>query len=686
MEGNELYTPMTHLRQKLVSTCILTAVVAVALFMVPTSARADTTSDIASTILTKIFQFQLYVSTQAVALCSMLLTYVVNLKLDVNLPAIQESWKITRNFANMFFILVMIVMAFATIFDIGDWFGWAGYDVNSLVARFIVTALLINFSLVIGGIIIDTAQTVDGVFLAAIGNISNRLGQSLVQSTNVTDTQIAQNLAQKGISYLSALGDAALLITPVGIPILVGKKIAGAFLGIGTDASDIRGIAQLFFSGGFQLILAFSLLVALVVSVARIFVIWILLILAPLAWLSRILPATRKMHSEWWQKFIGWNLFLPIFLFVLYLGFYFLSQQNSVLNSLSSAVSQGTTSTFGAGIQGLFFYVMAAFILIGGTAMAMKASIFAGTGVVGVANWGRDTIKQTFGLSAAQKALEMKVGEVREEGLQGRVGQFLYGGARGERLRTAGFARALGVRGADREVMKAITDSKDTLKKEGRSITDLQEIAKGGGPQALAAGELLLENGDLSPNEMTGLYRRYASDVSPAAGAGARDRIEKQLGEQAEKGRIRPGQADTLYNLFTQLYPDETKRGVQIDKLVGRMAKKDVVTASELQAYQEFNIGKPLKDHSAPTDIQKEEKLQEQINKLPAKDLVEQSGGVFKDNRFKNALEKLVQTNRISTDRASKILQQDMGADKLKFFSGVIGGVTGQGTQRYDTT
>src|SRR3990167_10265752 len=37
---------------------------------------------------------------------------------DGGIAVIDESWKIMRNFANMFFIVALIMMAFATIFDV----------------------------------------------------------------------------------------------------------------------------------------------------------------------------------------------------------------------------------------------------------------------------------------------------------------------------------------------------------------------------------------------------------------------------------------------------------------------------------------------------------------------------------------------------------------------------------------
>src|SRR3989344_4535301 len=42
--------------------------------------------------------------------------FITNQSALLNNPAIYESWKIMRDFVNMFFILILIVMAFGTIF------------------------------------------------------------------------------------------------------------------------------------------------------------------------------------------------------------------------------------------------------------------------------------------------------------------------------------------------------------------------------------------------------------------------------------------------------------------------------------------------------------------------------------------------------------------------------------------
>src|SRR5262245_9032980 len=56
---------------------------------------------------------------------------------------VRDIWKIVRNLCNMFFILILIIMAFGTIFNIH------GYTFRDMFIHFLIAALLINFSLTI---------------------------------------------------------------------------------------------------------------------------------------------------------------------------------------------------------------------------------------------------------------------------------------------------------------------------------------------------------------------------------------------------------------------------------------------------------------------------------------------------------------------------------------------------------
>ncbi len=266
---------------------------------------------------------------------------------------VQESWDIVRGFANMFFILALIIMAFGTIFSVSK------YDFRTLIARFLIAALLINFSLVIGEVIIDWTQSLSNVFITSIGDVGIRLAQG-------ADTSKAFERA----ATVSQAGSAK-------------------FIWDETMASALNVILLS--------IMFFSMAVMFFFTLARIPILWALLIVSPIAWIMYILPNTRGIANKWWKQFMGWNLFLPIYLFFIYFGILFLSQKDRVLDAIAA---QPVISAYNITFQMLFFYLLIGIVLIGGAKLAMGGSSSAGAGIVAGAIWARGRAAARWGGSA----------------------------------------------------------------------------------------------------------------------------------------------------------------------------------------------------------------------------------------------------------------------------------------------
>ena len=81
----------------------------------------------------------------------------------INEPSIVMAWAIVRDFCNMFFILILLVIAFATILRIES------YNMKKWLPKLLIMAVLINFSRTIAGLIIDFSQVFMMTFVSAIG-------------------------------------------------------------------------------------------------------------------------------------------------------------------------------------------------------------------------------------------------------------------------------------------------------------------------------------------------------------------------------------------------------------------------------------------------------------------------------------------------------------------------------------
>jgi hypothetical protein len=406
-----------------------------------------------------------------IAALSGILQKVINLPVypSGGIAVIDESWKIMRNFANMFFIVALIMMAFATIFDVLP--GAAKYNARALFGKFLLTALLINFSLVLGVMVIQGTQVFSNTFLASIGDMSSRLGQSLNPSKLIDTSGLAAATAGK------------------------------------VEASIFGSLIAMIFALVLAVTFLFSLLTAVIFAFIRIPILWALLVVSPIAWIMNIFPAGEGTFKKWWSTFVGWNMFLPIFLFFLYFGLFFLSKQDTVMDAIAKQVKdqnlgEGIPFTF----QMVFMYIMAGIFLIGGTIVAMKASMFSGTGVVQVAGWSRGIVASRLGLTAAGRAAKGRYEEYKEN-QEGTV-------QRQAALFRTQFGRFTGGRtdAQDRQLAADVGKNKDKF----AGNTDAQltaQMSKGRKDERLAAAEILNQRGLLSSTQLQQTYALYGANT-----------------------------------------------------------------------------------------------------------------------------------------------------------------------------
>ncbi len=325
------------------------------------AAAAKETSGIISTLISIPIKTVLLVVNFVLNLIVLLLTKVVylggylvdavlNIKQFSKAAIVTTGWQITRDLCNMFFALILLIMAFATILQIETW------GLKKILWRLVVAALLINFSLVFAGIIIDFSQVFTNYFLDA---------------------------ARGGSSF------SAQLMNGLGV---------NKFFNVDKDASYWQKVAETFNGGGaiaiqqifgiiILLICAFSLFAFAFFLIVRIVMLWLLLIFAPLAWVSMIVPG--KAHSlweQWWSNFFKWVFFAPIYMFFLYLGLTMV-KQNVITNQLAA---QAVSSELGATFMDSFFgspkailqYIVLIIIMLGGLLAAQKFGIYGANGVM----------------------------------------------------------------------------------------------------------------------------------------------------------------------------------------------------------------------------------------------------------------------------------------------------------------
>mgnify|MGYP003392962226 CR=1 FL=1 len=483
------------------------------------------------------------------SLSASLLTFSVSmldvaLRLPVDVEIVRGVWGIIRDFANMFFILALVVMALATILDLES-FGFPGYDWRQMLGRFVFAALTINFSLAIGQVVISASQILTNVFLNSIGDVSARMLEIIAPlNTGVTET---------GGSTISSI------LSYIGVPLsalnLVSTITAAGF---GTSNLTIPTITKMFMSSFIMMTMAFSMITPVVFAFVRIPYLWFLLIISPLAWISYVFPRFRSAYSKWWDHFLGWNLFLPSFLFFLYLGLYILTRQQEVLVALfpnnNTQISQAITLGLGYTVQDIFFYIVVLGVFWGGTAMALKSSFSAGQIATSsnAGNWVSGWINRRTGIvGGAQKRFD----QLKKEGLQTKIpftNVKVYGGEEAVKERESRWAARLGVRGGGKDLAQLQVDK---INREYKVIEDRfdkglltkDEVIKQStnykldDPRGIAHKKLMLERG-LVPKEQYGnIFKDYGDNPY----------LIEELSKSAEEGKFGEADADTLLNIAT---------------------------------------------------------------------------------------------------------------------------------------
>ena len=282
------------------------------------------------------------------------------------LDPVIDGWRILRDLSNMLFIIVFLVIAFATILKIQS------YGYQQLLKRFIIIAILINFSKTIVGFVIDFFQIIMLTFVASIkdiaaGNIVNGLG---IGSYDQFSTTIEQQ------SNFFTVVAAALLLA---IMMLISIVVIGMFIAALT---------------------------------ARIVQIWIYVVLSPLAFFASTFPGGKKYWDQWIGEFSKALLIGPVIAFFLWLSFTFMSTNistNFIEDSDDAAEVELTGLTAAAQPNHMINFIIGISILIFSLKIAKDLGAVGAGAAIGLIDKAKSGAA-SMGKRAAQGAAKRSVG------------------------------------------------------------------------------------------------------------------------------------------------------------------------------------------------------------------------------------------------------------------------------------
>jgi len=306
-----------------------------------------TAEDIAMWIPKIIFQITLSIAQFFTSLFAKLFTAILKFGFQ-DMSAVHLGWTISRDFINMFFILALVVIAFATILR------FETYGMKALLPRLIIIALLINFSYLACGIIIDATQITTNFFINKIEG-GDDLGQVLIDTSGASKALNIESGEQ--LQYIEKEG---------------------------AISKNLRLIISMAFVIGITVLTGIILLIGSILLITRIGALWILIILAPFAWFFSIFPALKGMSSKWWNNFLKYSFFAPIYAFFIYLS---ITIANQLLKQNFGADKLEEIGKIGIGgspvLTNIFSYAVIIILLLGAPIVAMSMGIYGSKTVIG---------------------------------------------------------------------------------------------------------------------------------------------------------------------------------------------------------------------------------------------------------------------------------------------------------------
>jgi len=287
---------------------------------------------------------------------------------------IELGWTLLRDFVNMLFVLGLAYIGLATALDFGR------FNTQKTFFRLLLIALLINFTPLICGVIVDVSNIVSKAFLPE--------------------------------------PDFSKLIKPF----FDGKS----FLDIAAGLTDTSNLVKLPVLIAYGILCSFVLFIFGIIFLLRPVIIWMLVVFSPLAFFAWIFDKTRKYFERWWNWFLLWSFVAIPASFFLYLSQHILAEISALnISKISADPTEGMYTDLAP------YFVILLFMGVGVMASMQATSATVTPLISGVRTGVAKTRKYLrkggrFGLAVGGAIEGAKEGIKQEEGM-GKIKGFFKG-------------------------------------------------------------------------------------------------------------------------------------------------------------------------------------------------------------------------------------------------------------------
>jgi hypothetical protein len=268
-------------------------------------------------------------------ICTWVVSFMVTLFeiQDMDTEGVAMGWAVVRDVCNMFFILVFLIIAFATILRIEN------YSAKRLLPKLLLMAILINFSKFICLWLIDISNVITLTFASAFteagsGNFADMLGMQHMLSSS-----------------------------PENIAVEAGNA---AWINFGSIM-----LALVFISIALCVFLMF-----VVILIGRIVMFWVLIVLSPIAFFAYVVPGGRKYFDQWMGEFSRYLIVGPVLAFFTWLSLMVVSTGGASILKTPADAPSAAGSEIGAW-ENMSKFILAVGLLVG------TLKITASTGAMG---------------------------------------------------------------------------------------------------------------------------------------------------------------------------------------------------------------------------------------------------------------------------------------------------------------
>lgn len=292
-------------------------------------------SYVINSLLSLIFTFAAWLAKIALAF---------NNQLILETPTFIVGFNISLSVVNLGFVLLLIVIAVATILRSQT------YGLKRLFVRLILAVILVNFSLVIAQTIIKTTNGIAIWFLEAStpsGVLTNKTAAFIDSITTAFAPHLfwAAPSASSSPTVSSTRKTIANALLKASLRAMGGSPIVGVALmgasGVvaGKALTDFSAFLQMvltmLFGTIFLLLAAITMLALAILFLIRYVALGTLIIIMPFAWLFWVSPGLQQYWQKWWNSFLRWSFFAPVSIFFIYLAIIIL-QQMAFINKVES--------------------------------------------------------------------------------------------------------------------------------------------------------------------------------------------------------------------------------------------------------------------------------------------------------------------------------------------------------------